>query len=130
MPLDSNLFSDLETAVAWNVAATRTLPRDDPTRFCLATPSSCFDAVCRTWEYAPTSERIVQDIERVFIAIDDVVEAGGITVDFAELRHGRRLQAHKNEQQREKCNIALDNVRGLHPIAKRNISTLIDLTID
>ena len=27
MPLDSNLFSDLETAVRWNVAATRRLPR-------------------------------------------------------------------------------------------------------
>ena len=73
MPLNSNLFSDLETAVTWNVAATRSLPRDDPDRFSLATPSDCWSAVERTLEHAPTSERICQDIERVFESIDAVV---------------------------------------------------------
>ena len=33
MPLDSNLFLDLEYAVRWNVAGTRHLPLDDPNRF-------------------------------------------------------------------------------------------------
>ena len=94
MPLDSNLFADLETAVTWNVAATRSLPRDDPNRFCLATPKDCWSALERTWQYAPTPNRIVEDIERVFDAIDVVVKERGVAVDFDELRHGRRLQDH------------------------------------
>ena len=62
MPLDSNLFSDLETAVRWIVAATRMLDNEDPRKFCLGTPHTCWNAICRTWEYAPRSLRIVQDI--------------------------------------------------------------------
>ena len=45
MPLDSNLFSDLETAIRWNVAATRMLDNNDPRKFCLGTPTSCWDAI-------------------------------------------------------------------------------------
>ena len=129
MPLDSNLFADLETAVRLNVAATSHLPKGHADRFELDTPT---DAVVRTWQYAPTSERIVQDIERVFVAIDQVVEAKGIAVDFKKLRHGRRLLAHQNTAKRSqrrahhlKHNNNLDNIAGLHPRCKHYI---IDLT--
>ena len=134
MPLDSNLFADLETAVTWNVAATRSLPRDDPDRFCLATPKDCWSAVERTWQYAPTPNRIVEDIERVFDAIDVVVKERGVAVDFDELRHGRRLQDHHDSvgrvvkrQRRLKKESTYDFLEGLHPIAKRNIDNIIDL---
>ena len=40
MPLDSNLFSDLETAVRWNVAATLALDAEDPRKFTLCTPGN------------------------------------------------------------------------------------------
>ena len=40
--------------------------------------------------HAPTSARIVEDIDRVFDSIDAVVESKGVAVDFKKLRHGRR----------------------------------------
>ena len=141
MPLDSNLFSDLESAVRWNVAGTRHLPRDDPdpNRFDLTTPKSAWSAVSRTWSYAPTSQRIVQDIERVFEAIDMVVEARGIAVDFDDLRqvrHGRRLAEHQHTHRmlRRSKKISskpkFGDVEGLHPISKRFIGNFFDLTLE
>lgn len=135
MPLDANLFSDLETAVMWNVAGTRSLPREDPDRFCLATPHDCWSAVTRTWEHAPTSKRIVEDIQRVFESIDTVVEHEGKAVDFKKLRHGRRLADHDAEEGRVKKRTKLlkndndfDFLGCLHPAAIRNIDNIIDLT--
>ena len=135
MPLDSNLFSDLETAITWNVAGTRSLPRDHPDRFCLATPADCWSAVQRTWMHAPTSARIVEDIDRVFKSIDAVVESKGVAVDFKKLRHGRRLADHEASVGRVKKRIAklkndsdFDFLGCLHPAAVRNIDNIIDLT--
>ena len=133
MPLDSNLFSDLETAIAWNVAATRSLPRADPDRFSLATPAECWRSVERTWEHAPTSERICQDIERMFESIDVVVTNRGTAVDFEHLRHGRRERDHndcrsKRRAEKLKKDSDFDFLGCLHPIAIRNINNIIDLT--
>ena len=118
MPLDSNLFSDLETAVRWNVAATRMLDNEDPRKFCLGTPHTCWNAICRAWEYAPRSLRIVQDINRVFKSIDAVVEHEGIAVDFRKLRKGRRREEHRR----------FEKLDSLHPHSKECIHELIDLT--
>ena len=137
MPLDSNLFSDLETAVRWNVAGTRMLPRHHPDKFDLTTPASAWDAVRRTWEHAPTSARIVQDIQRVFTAIDQVVAARGIAVDFEELRSGRRLLEHQTSDKRSKRRSVklkkkkkFGDITGLHPVAKTSIAVFYDLTLD
>ena len=137
MPLDANLFSDLETTISWNVAATRSLPRDHPDRFCLATPADCWSAVTRTWEYAPSSERIVEDIQRVFQSIDKVVEHKGVAVDFKKLRHGRRLADHiageagegrvKKRVKKLKNTSDFDFLSTLHPAATRNIDNIINL---
>ena len=136
MPLDSNLFADLETATRWNVAATRHLDRGHPDRFDLTTPHSAWSAVSRTWEYAPTSERIVQDIQRVFNAIDMVVDARGKSVDFAELRHGRRLEEHQRASRVSRRSKKLSSkpkfgeIEGLHPVSKECIVNFFDLTLD
>ena len=136
MPLDSNLFSDLETSVRWNVAGTRHLPRGHPDRFDLTTPKSAWSAVSRTWEYAPTPQRIVQDIQRVFDAIDLVVKEGGRAVDFAELRHGRRLAEHqhtdrmKRRSQKISKKPKFGDVQGLHPVSKHFIGNFFDLTLE
>ena len=130
MSLDSNLFSDLETTVRWNVEATLVLDAEDPREFTLCTPGNVWDAITRTWEYAPTEKRIVQDIERVFDAIDLVVEHGGAEIDFVKHRHGRRDHEHRvarrNRVRRERK--LFDNLAGLHPISKECIRDLIDLT--
>lgn len=130
MPLDSNLFADLETAVRFNVAATSHLPGGHPNKFELAKPASCWSAVCRTWEYAPTSERIVQDIQRVFTAIDQVVAAKGTAVDFHKLRHGRRLLDHQTSSRSKRRSVSyrenndLETIEGLHPTCKQYIIDL------
>ena len=136
IPLDSNLFFDLETSVRWNVAATRHLPRGHPDRFDLTTPKSAWSAVSHTWEYAPTPQRIVQDINRVFHAIDMVVEARGKVVDFVNLRHGRRLTEHQHtartlrRSQKISSKPKFGDVQGLHPISKRFIGNFFDLTLE
>ena len=136
MPLDSNLFADLETAVRWNVAATRRLPRHHPDRFDLTTPSSAWSVVSRTWEHSPTPERIVQDIQRVFLAIDQVVEARGRAVDFVELRHGRRLMEQREQVRAERRSAQIrrkkkfGDVKGLHPVSRRCIADFFDLTLE
>ena len=136
MPLDSNLFSDLETSVRWNVAATRHLPRGHEDRFDLTSPKSAWSAVSRTWEYSPTPQRIVQDVNRVFKAIDLVVKEGGRAVDFEELRHGRRLEEHQHAKrvlrrsQKISSKTKFDDVEGLHPISKQFIGNYFDLTLE
>ena len=127
MPLDSNLFSDSETMVRSNVVVTNKLPRGHPDKFDLTTPKSAWDAVCRTWRYSPTSDRIVEDINRVFCAIEEVIKARGAAVDFKTLRHGRRLEEHIRSRRRasqhseKKC---VDDLQGLHPVTKRIIIDL------
>ena len=130
MPLDSNLFSDLEVMVRWNVAATHHLPRHHPDKFDLTTPASAWSAVVRTWEYAPTSSRIVEDISRVFTAIEDVVAAGGIAVDFSALRHGRREEQQRRSSRRARArkeHKSFERIEGLHPLSKQCIIDLCDL---
>lgn len=129
MPLDSNLFSDLEQMVRWNVAATTSLLRGHEERFDLTTPSSAWSAVTRTWEHAPTSDRIVEDINRVFNAIDMVVENKGAAVDFAKLRHGRRLYEHIRSRRRSRNHSkkhTVNDIEGLHPVSRRMIIDLCD----
>ena len=114
----------------WNVTATLTLDSEDPRKFTLCTPNNVWDAVCRTWEYAPTEKRIVEDIEKVFEAIDLVVENEGRAVDFVKHRHGRREREHRvarrNRRRREKK--LFNNLQGLHTVSKGCIRDLIDLT--
>ena len=130
MPLDSNLFSDLEVMVRWNVAATIAMPIGHPDKFDLTTPKSAWSAVERSWEHAPTSNRIVEDIERVFAAIEDVVEHEGIAVDFNVLRHGRRDEEHRRSSRRARARKEhkhFDRIEGLHPVSKQCIIDLCNL---
>ena len=108
---------------------------DDPDKFSIASPDSCFNVMCRTWKYAPTSARIVKDIERVFVAISQVVDAKGVAVDFNKLRRGRRLREHQVSEVRVKRRSkklaqhdCFERLEQLHPAAKRNIARMCDLT--
>ena len=135
MPLDSNLFADLECCIRWNVAGTRFLARDDPHKFSLASPEKAWSAMCRTWEHCPSSARIVEDIQRVFKAIDLVVESEGVAIDFNVLRHGRRLNEHIQSEKRVKRrsgklsqHVSISELEGIHPEAKQAIYDFCDLT--
>ena len=72
----------------------------------------------------------------MFEAIDVVVEARGGAVDFADLRHGRRLQDHydslgrvKKRSCRRKNESGYNVLGSLHPEAAKNIDDIIDLTL-
>ena len=130
MPLDSNLFSDLEVMVRWNVAATFELPRGHADKFDLTTPTSAWSAVERSWKYESTSARIIEDIESVFAAIEEVVDADGEAVDFNELRHGRRHAEHRHSSRRaraRKDHKHFERIQGLHPVSKQCIIDLCGL---
>ena len=114
----------------WNVAATYEFARGDPDKFDLTTPTSAWSAVARTWQYAPTSARIVEDIGRVFLAIEEVVAHEGEAVDFNALRHGRREEEHRRSSRRARARKEhkhFDKIEGLHPLSKQCIIDLCDL---
>ena len=81
--LDFHLFSDLETAILRNVVATSSLPIDSVDRYAMGTPNELSSALRRTWEYCPTSERIVEDVSRLPWVIDQIIaHEGGLVPDF------------------------------------------------
>ena len=102
MPLDSNLFADLEHGIKLHVAMTADLPAKvtndkgeqvrNPKKFGLGTPEEVWDAMVRTWEVAPTSKRIRVDIMRWERALGMVVQYRGAIVPDMDNRHGRRAE--------------------------------------
>jgi len=92
MCLDSNLFSDLSYGCKQHRAMTWRLSNDDPRKFKYGTPKEVSDTMCRTWTVCPTSERIVQDIQRFPAALDAIIAANGAYVDDSDNRKGRRAR--------------------------------------
>ena len=89
MPLDSNLFADLEYAIKQHCALTHDLEKDDPRKFKLGTPQDVWNAMYRSWQTI-RPERIAQDIDRWERALVSIVGACGAIVPELDNRHGRR----------------------------------------
>ena len=70
-------------------ALTTDLENDDPLKCSLATPMAAAKTMRAAWEVAPTLERIVQDILRFLVALQEVIDVDGAMVPN-ERRHGRR----------------------------------------
>ena len=77
------------------------LDPNDPRKFHCGNLSQIESAFVRTWEYAPTPERIVQDILRVREALKVVKEAEGSYVDFNGCRSGGREHLQRLAQAEE-----------------------------
>ena len=83
MRLDNSLNQDVHANVAINVSATSFLPESDPRKFSLSTPKKILSAYKRV--YCPTmdcssvlsSNRIVQDLNKVIFALKCIVQADG-----------------------------------------------------
>ena len=95
MPLDHHLFDDLEDAVTKNIILTSHLkagPPDDPCkhgRFDAGTPRALAATMVATWKHHPSSERIVEDIERWPMILEQIVAHKGCVVpDLAIQRAG------------------------------------------
>ena len=83
MPLDCHLFFDLADNNDKNIAATSSLPlgpKDDPCkhgRFGAGTPKHLADSLRLTWAEHPTSERILEDILRLPVTIEQIIAHKG-----------------------------------------------------
>ena len=73
-------------------ALTTDLENDDPLKCSLATPTAAAKTMRAAWDAAPTLERIVQDILRVLVALQEVMDVDGAMVPN-ERRHGRRAES-------------------------------------
>ena len=93
--LDSHGFADLKAALLKYASFTSLYPVDDPRRFHLGTPAQIYSSIERTWRVAPTSKRIIEDIELLPQVLEKIIEARGCVVqdeEFRGLRHGRRAE--------------------------------------
>ena len=90
MPLDNNLFADFENAMSHNIAHTADLPHGHPEKFLVGTPAEVQRTMLRTWEMAPTSVRIVEDVLRFPASLDAIIAAKGAKVEKLGKRKGRR----------------------------------------
>ena len=80
--LDSSLNKDIHEAVNRHIQMTSAFEKDDPRRFRLDTPLNGAKAYLKILDpsengVAPTSLRIIQDTEKVLIAIKKIIEADG-----------------------------------------------------
>ena len=66
------------------------LPRDNPLKFQLGTPTHAFSCMMRCWQVEPTPARVLQDIESWEFTLDKIIEARGTVVSGLALRHGHR----------------------------------------
>jgi hypothetical protein len=95
MPLDFHLFEDLHVHLDRNVILTSSKPKgppDDPCKFgryCAGTPTELSHSLELTWAEHPTSERIVEDISRLPLVIDQIIEhRGSLVADATIHRQG------------------------------------------
>jgi hypothetical protein len=126
MPWDCSLNKDIKDAVMRHVCYTCHLPEDDVRKFSLSTPkrgSWAFRQILDHEDGAPSSQRILQDIAKVFESMEKIRQAKGALIAGIGDRKGRRaLQQHasrinvrggKRVRQPEK-----DRVHWIHPDAQ------------
>ena len=79
-----------------NVIGTSWLPEGHRNRYDNGTPAQLSSALRRTWRYAPTSERIVEDISRLPEILDMVIEHKGQLAPDFEMQHGGCSKRKRN----------------------------------
>ncbi len=93
--LDSPGFADLTLALIKYSSFTSLYPKGDPRRFNTGTPGGLLSSIKRTWRVAPTSKRVIEDVELLPAELDKIIEARGCVVQdvaFRGLRSGRRAE--------------------------------------
>ena len=93
MPLDSSLFNDLIEGVALHVVGTTMLPKGE--RYSMGPPDDAWRTMCEVWSRAPSSERIIEDIDRFKKAVEKIIAAEGCYVEEFDACHGHRKSMQK-----------------------------------
>jgi hypothetical protein len=105
MPLDCHLFFDLADNTDNNIALTSSLdlgPTDDPCkygRYGAGTPTHLSHSLRLTWADYPSPERIVEDIQRLPITIEQIIAHKGCLVPEAAI-HKKGCSRTKRKGQR------------------------------
>ena len=121
---DSTLNKDCHETVNKHVAMTADLDEDDDeNKFSLATPNKGTSAYLRILDpetgVCPTSARIIEDTNKVYLAMDRIIKAKGCVVPDINTREGHRADAA-----REGMN---DRRGGYHPrkLAKDDYGSIV-----
>jgi hypothetical protein len=92
MPWDTSLNNDVHKGVERHIALTLELAVGCDGKFDMSTPLRGASAYKRILDYVPSSERIIQDVENVFVSMEIVRQADGILIDSLGKNYGRRYQ--------------------------------------
>ena len=93
MPLDSSLFNDLIEGVALHVVGSTTLEKGK--RYLMGLPNDAWRTMCEVWEKAPSSARVIQDVDRFLVALHKIIAAEGCYVEEYDAHHGHRKAMQK-----------------------------------
>ena len=100
-PMDETLNRDVYAAVQYHVFLTNHLDGDDERKFSMETPSEGSCAYLRVWDPTtggcPSSERIIQDVEKVLVSLQKIHKAEGTIVDDVGIRTGSRYINQKEK---------------------------------
>ena len=56
----------------------------------MGTPNQTWESIVLAWEHAPSSDRIIEDVERLPRVLEKIVGVLGCVVPDENFRHGRR----------------------------------------
>ena len=132
MPLDNNLNKDLHDAVDAHVRDCKDMEDTEDNmvdfmgkkifrKFSRATPERQTQAYLRVWEMFPPSKRIMEDVDKVLLALPIIQEARGTTVQGICERNGKRKRAQadgvKNKRGGHRKKGKKKNLSARHPDA-------------
>jgi hypothetical protein len=100
--LDAHGFADFEYAVRFNSSLSSKYPEGDPRRMTLGTPAAVATTMRKCWTVAPTSLRIMEDINAFPRVLDKIIEADGCVVPDLFLRSGRRARRSDGSENKTK----------------------------
>jgi hypothetical protein len=99
MPLDSSLFNDLIEANGKAVISTRlehVTKKDGGKKYTMSDPENAWITMCDMWtSCAIKPQRIIDDITKLRIAFDKIIEASGTIVEELDNRNGHRKVASR-----------------------------------
>ena len=89
--LDAHGFADLGNAINYHVSVSCSqYAVGDTRRFEMGTPAQVWSTMSRCWTVAPTSARIIEDIDALPGVLEKIIAANGCVVHDEFLRTGRR----------------------------------------
>jgi hypothetical protein len=135
MPLDTSLNNDVHQKVDQHVLITRHMDSKDEEKFDLSTPVKGWSAYKRVLETVPTSQRILQDVEKVLHSLEIVRQKKGVRCSgVGNTNYGRRREKVLEKQSGGKNprKQPLDDYgasRNLHPHAESAARMKVEISL-